>query len=1103
MSRYIIFALVLILVLVVVRYYPWNEGFEVPANDIVAKHMKYIKDSQQKFNELTSTVNLTSPSISIDPIAAKNVQQAVATVTAQPTSSAYALKQTTPYTTPDQLPGTLELAHMCEAAPKSCAAFDDKKFSENCGMSFDTAAIDSAGHTMGIGGLYVSPYDRTQQTASAQNIEQTGAAPYNPILVYQPTIGRSKAGTFGLTKDKCIIVKETVDCAAKQTFGSPNCTQCYTSQSFSRVGPEAGRLPSTLILFGTGTITVSSSNGTISLGQTQLSSSNATKVTLPPASEGVTFVITVTGTLPFYLSGYIEGQTASGTFKLDVMSLVQKDTVTNKKPRITGTQSFNNFRCFTLMPGNGQTSMNLSCFMPFSFVNMFDGEALTCENGPIITQAASATFLESDPCYGKANQPGNYKLECLQTRWMELGGTPQGTGYPADAGTANAIQRDKNGAALDIDTIVDALSVKMAQAQSGTDAAGTPLSIPDWNTVSMYATGTPITNPCDGPNNVAGPVSKQCAAYLYANKGTDSRVGATYTQASSQVASSREGFENSTYNYPGTVIDPNTAAGTTFAKNLGGVAAVKQQYDAINRLANDNTKSNTDRATALKQAYDITLGPPSSGAVTGPTQVFAVGPGYDYTKDQADGVCAKYGAQVATTAQLQDAYAHGADWCFSAWVADGGGKWPITTSVVGGCGGRTGIIEWTPDSQKAGVTCYGPKPGIDDAVSQGGGIKAFNQQMWDQPTTPTYLTIPTGYLETTGPQPFCFAGLSVDDAQKGCNALASQCVGFSYSKDGAGNGCYKGNHNAGINGNPAYMGYVKIPVSNVDPVTSGRYIKLQYNRVECLNLAQIRVYTKKGGDNIVTPSTAVTKSSGYQGDVFPVQNFVNGNQTGQPYNFVHTSCNDVPWIQVDLGSMMNIYKVVVVNRFDCCQDRIMGTALQVLDDQNQTIYNSNPVTSVNTVYAWYPPNPAILVDQAEDMPAHVTTQYVLEWLSNMTNSFPMNARVTTPPEGVVAGDIGTKPGQTQVQSYSLPAGTYTFTATTRNDDNYAQSMALYDSTTGKIIVVVNNTPTLRWNVGGPYTGSFTLPAKTFIHPQVSDNYYMYNTRLTLNLTGVT
>ncbi len=160
------------------------------------------------------------------------------------------------------------------------------------------------------------------------------------------------------------------------------------------------------------------------------------------------------------------------------------------------------------------------------------------------------------------------------------------------------------------------------------------------------------------------------------------------------------------------------------------------------------------------------------------------------------------------------------------------------------------------------------------------------------------------------------------------------------------------------------MGYVKIPVPLGIGIVTGRYIKFQYSRVECLNLAEIKVFSSKDGKNIITPNTRVTKSSDYGDDMYPVGNFVDGNA----YNFVHTSCNDKPWIQVDLGSMINIYKVVIYNRVDCCQNRILGAALQIMRDDNVVIYTSNAVNSTNRTYSWFPPNPDIRVDLPEDAP---------------------------------------------------------------------------------------------------------------------------------------
>jgi hypothetical protein len=121
------------------------------------------------------------------------------------------------------------------------------------------------------------------------------------------------------------------------------------------------------------------------------------------------------------------------------------------------------------------------------------------------------------------------------------------------------------------------------------------------------------------------------------------------------------------------------------------------------------------------------------------------------------------------------------------------------------------------------VNCYGPKP--DPTAEPAGVIKSFNGDFWNQPTEKTYVTVPSGYLETSGPQPACFNGLSPDQAKAGCDRLGAQCAGVSYSKDGAGHGCYKGNHAGGLNTNGAYMGYVKIgpgAISNPIQVMTSR-----------------------------------------------------------------------------------------------------------------------------------------------------------------------------------------------------------------------------------------------------------------------------------------
>ena len=62
-----------------------------------------------------------------------------------------------------------------------------------------------------------------------------------------------------------------------------------------------------------------------------------------------------------------------------------------------------------------------------------------------------------------------------------------------------------------------------------------------------------------------------------------------------------------TYCKLGTVLDPGTTTGLKFGQSLGGINAVKQSYDQINRLANDNTKSNSERSDAINKCYGVSL----------------------------------------------------------------------------------------------------------------------------------------------------------------------------------------------------------------------------------------------------------------------------------------------------------------------------------------------------------------------------------------------------------------------------------------------------------------------------------------------------------------
>lgn len=122
-------------------------------------------------------------------------------------------------------------------------------------------------------------------------------------------------------------------------------------------------------------------------------------------------------------------------------------------------------------------------------------------------------------------------------------------------------------------------------------------------------------------------------------------------------------------------------------------------------------------------------------------------------------------------------------------------------------------------------------------------------------------------------------------------------------------------------------------------IIQGRYIKLQQSVVGCINLSDIKVYSSRNGTNIITPTMTVTQSTQNE----PTRNFVDGNLD----TIAHTKCTNKEWIQVDLGSMKPIYKIVITNRQDCCRERANGIQVQIFNNDFIIQYTSKPFSDRN------------------------------------------------------------------------------------------------------------------------------------------------------------
>jgi hypothetical protein len=693
-----------------------------------------LEAGQERFNKFMNLVNLANSPIPLNQATAASVDEATNSVEFTPSGTAIQ-GATSPFKVPTAPSPNLGIAQsVCEiVTTPDCTAFQTPAFAANCGISFDIKGKDSKGNPH-RGGLFLSTEDRAQQASSL------GLAPDD--IRFVPTFGQARKGQFAVDAPTCQILQEKIQCQTTRDLTSPNCTQCFTSSEFHRIDPTTSRITPLLVVQTNATaLTV---NGVT----VPITADTPMTPQIPVLNEGTPLVINVAGPVvnstnpALYFAGYISTPTIQGTFNLDLNALLNVDTVTGYRPRLQGTSQLslngaNPVQCFNLVPQPGSTTMNLTGLLPFSFLDPSQYDARSCDNGPFVTQAASATFLNSDPCYDPASsKPGAYSTTCLQQLFLGFGGTAAGSGYPSDATAALQLNVDpttqKPRSLTDIGAFLTSMAVQAATGMSN----GQELSIPDWSAASVFMTGVPITSPCQG-QPVNGPLSAECLTYLYTNGGatnpTDKSTGPTYTLGT--AFASQDACGNLVYCTPDGTLNPASPGGLKAA--TGGIAAVQALYDTAHKTANDNTLPNPQRRAAIQQCYGDQLQHENA-------EVFWVGGpngSYAFTPAQANSTCATLGAVVATDLQLENAQINGASWCAAGWVADGTSSQtppPILTAqypmsvAVSGCG-AVGINQFgTPAA--AGVHCYGPKPELS-SIPSSLTINPFNQttNVWNSP----------------------------------------------------------------------------------------------------------------------------------------------------------------------------------------------------------------------------------------------------------------------------------------------------------------------------------------------------------------------------------
>lgn len=130
-----------------------------------------------------------------------------------------------------------------------------------------------------------------------------------------------------------------------------------------------------------------------------------------------------------------------------------------------------------------------------------------------------------------------------------------------------------------------------------------------------------------------------------------------------------------------------------------------------------------------------------------------------------------------------------------------------------------------------------------------------------------------------------------------------------------------------------------------------RYVRIYAddNADRVITLTELDVYDVN--DNIFSRGKTVTSSSVLNNNLvsFGPLNLVNGKMLSKEenvFNLFHSALEINPWVQLDLGADINITRLVLTNRTDCCQDKIVGLKVAIMNSDMAVIWSKKITTPV-------------------------------------------------------------------------------------------------------------------------------------------------------------
>jgi hypothetical protein len=120
-----------------------------------------------------------------------------------------------------------------------------------------------------------------------------------------------------------------------------------------------------------------------------------------------------------------------------------------------------------------------------------------------------------------------------------------------------------------------------------------------------------------------------------------------------------------------------------------------------------------------------------------------------------------------------------------------------------------------------------------------------------------------------------------------------------------------------------------------------KYVKVS-GGADYLSISQL-VIKDKNGTNVAPSGT--TSSSGNWGSGSSEKAAIDGTQASRPFPAEYHSKDKNAFFQVTLANPTQISSITIYNRADCCQQRLAGYKISLLDSNNNVLFTSSPLTA--------------------------------------------------------------------------------------------------------------------------------------------------------------